>query len=287
MRQTCNLEQVADFRFARAVEYRRGEGNAFAEALGILEQLIVAKFCQRLPHRGVREDFAEPAAQRFSLDFLAEQTLEAVAQFLGGPAEMRLENLSNVHTGRNAEWIQNNLDRSAVRHVRHIFLRHDAGDDALVSVAAGHFVADGELALHGDIDFYQLDDARWQLVALLELVLALFGDLAQHVNLPRSHFLDFLDFLDEQRILLVELQALEVARGDFFDDLARQLDPLGQEALVGLFVVQVGLENLATEEIRETLEALIREDADFISEVLLQLKDLRGFDGLVALVFFS
>src|SRR5207249_4813472 len=38
MRQTCNLEQVADFRFARAVEYRRGEGNAFAEALGILEQ---------------------------------------------------------------------------------------------------------------------------------------------------------------------------------------------------------------------------------------------------------
>ena len=66
-----------------------------------------------------------------------------------------------------------------------------------------------------------------------------------------------------------------------------KLDALGQEALVGLFVVQVGLENFSAEQIREALEALIREDADFVGEVLLQLEDLRGFDGLVALVLFS
>jgi len=48
--------------------------------------------------------------------------------------------------------------------------------------------------------------------------------------------------------------------------------------------VQVGLKNLAAEEVVEALEALIREDADFVGEVLLQLKNLRGFDGLVALV---
>src|SRR5208282_6424169 len=120
-----------------------------------------------------------------------------------------------------------------------------------------------------------------------ELFLALFGDLAQHVDLPRSHFLDFLDLLDEQRILFVELQTLQVARGDLFDDLARELDALGQQAFVGLLVVQVGLENFSSEQIREALEALIREDADFVGEVLLQLEDLRGFDGLVALVLFS
>src|SRR2546422_9390583 len=39
--------------------------------------------------------------------------------------------------------------------------------------------------------------------------------------------------------------------------------------------------------IREALETLIREDADFVGEVLLQLEDLRGFDGLGAFVLFS
>jgi len=56
---------------------------------------------------------------------------------------------------------------------------------------------------------------------------------------------------------------LRFPRGDLFDDLARELDALGQQALVGLFVVQVGLENLSAEKIREALEALIRENAEF------------------------
>jgi len=44
-----------------------------------------------------------------------------------------------------------------------------------------------------------------KLVALLELVLALLGDLAEHVDLARGHLLDFFDLLDEQRVLFVEL----------------------------------------------------------------------------------
>src|SRR6266699_1379990 len=278
---------MADFRLARAVENRRGEGNTFAEAVGILQQLIVAEFRERLPHRGLRKHLPEPAAQRFGLHFLAEQALEAVAQLLGGPAQVRLQNLADIHTRRNAQRIENDLDRGAVRHVRHVLLRHDARDDALVAVAAGHLVADGELALHGDVSLDQLDDPGGQFVALFELVLALLGDLAEHVDLPRGHLLDFFDLLDEQRVLFVELQALEVARGDFLDDLAGQLDALGQQALVGFLVVQVGLENLAAQKIREALEALIREDADFIGEVLFQFENLRGFDGLVALVLLS
>src|SRR5258707_116396 len=200
---------------------------------------------------------------------------------------MRFQNLPDVHTRRNAKWIQNDLDRSAIRKVRHIFLRHDARDDALVSVPAGSRVADRQLALHGDIDFHQLDYARRQLVALLELLLALFGDFAQHVDLPRGHFLDLFDFLDEQRILFVELQALQVARGDFLDDVASQLHTLDQQPLVGLLVVQVGLQNLAAQQIGKTLQALVGQDADFVRQVLLQLEDLRGFDGLVPLVLFS
>src|SRR3984885_1677162 len=98
MRETCDFQQVANFRFTRAVEYRRGERNAFAEAFRVLEQLIVAEFRKSLPDRGFGEYFAEPPAQRFGFYFLAEQPLEAVAQFLGSPAKMRFENLSDVHT---------------------------------------------------------------------------------------------------------------------------------------------------------------------------------------------
>src|SRR6202051_2416534 len=200
---------------------------------------------------------------------------------------MRFENLSHVHTRRNAERIENDLHRGAVGHVRHIFLRNDTRDDAFITVAAGHFVADGKLALHGDIDLDQLDHARRQLVALLELFLALFSDLAKDIDLTRSHLLDLFDFLDEQRIFFVELQALQVTRGNLFDDFTGKLDALGQQALVGLFVVQVGLQNLAAEQIGQALEALVGQDADFIGKVLFEFEDLGGFDGLVPLVFFS
>jgi hypothetical protein len=157
---------------------------------------------------------------------------------------VRFENLSDVHTRRNAERVQHDFHRRAIRHVGHVFLRNDARDHALVAVASGHLVADGELALHGDVALHQLDDARRQLVALLQLSDALVGDLAQHVDLPRGHFLDLVDLLDEQRILVVQPQALEVARGNLFENVARQLGALGQQALVGALVVQVGGQSL-------------------------------------------
>ena len=37
----------------------------------------------------------------------------------------------------------------------------------------------------------------------------------------------------------------------------------------------------------EALQALVGQDADFVSQVLFQLENLRGFDGLVAFVLFS
>ncbi len=114
-------------------------------------------------------------------------------------------------------------------------------------MAAGHFVADGELALHGDVDFRQLDDAGGQFVALLEFVLALFGDLAEHIDLARGHLFDLFDFFDQQRILFVQFQTLEVPRGDFLDKIASEFHALGEQPLVGLLVVQVGLQDLAAE----------------------------------------
>ena len=224
--------------------------------------------------------------KRIGFLILIEQARDAAAQFFRRPAEVRFENLSDVHTRRNAERIQNDFHRRAVRQIRHVFFRNDARDDALVAVAAGHFVADRKLALHGDVALHQLDDARRKFVALAELFLALLGNFAKHVDLARGHLLDLVDFLDEQRILVGEAQPLEVARGDLFDDVAREFGALGDQALVGLFVVQVGGQRLAFEKHGKTLQALVGEDADFVRQVLFELEDLRGFDGLVAFVFF-
>src|SRR5205823_1421478 len=182
-RQAGDLQQVADFRFARAVKHRRGEGNAISETFGVFDQVVVFKLRERFPDGGLAEDFPEPAAQGFGPDFLAEEALQAVGQLLGSPAKVRFENLADVHTRRNAKGVENNFHGGAVGKIGHIFLGHDAGDDALVAVAPGHFVADREFALHGDVNLDQLDHARRQFVALLELFLALFGDLAEDIDL--------------------------------------------------------------------------------------------------------
>src|ERR1041385_6811845 len=43
----------------------------------------------------------------------------------GGPAEVRLEHLADVHPARHAEWVENDVDRPAVLQERHVLLRHD------------------------------------------------------------------------------------------------------------------------------------------------------------------
>ena len=91
------------------------------------------------------------------------------AKLRGGPAKVSLENLADVHTRRNAERIQDDFNRRAIGQIRHVLFRNDACDHTLVSVAAGHLIANRQLALHGDIDLHQLDHARRQLVALTSL----------------------------------------------------------------------------------------------------------------------
>ena len=95
--------------------------------------------------------------------------------------------------------------------IRHVFFRQNAGDDTLIAVTAGHLVADGQLALHGDVDLHLLDHARSQLVALLQLADFVVGDLAQHINLARGHLFDFIDLLIHPRIFIGVANALQVA----------------------------------------------------------------------------
>src|SRR5690348_12843712 len=197
---------------------------------------------------------------------------------------MRFENLAHVHTRGNTERIENDFHRRAVGQIRHVLLGHDPRDDALVAVATRHLVADGQFALHRDVNFYELDDARRQFVALLQLFLALLRDLSEDVNLPRCHFLDFVNLLDEERVFVGKAQAFQIARGYLFQNLTRQIRALREQALVGALVVQVGHERLAAQQSSEALQALISENADFVRKVLLKLEDLRCFNGLMTFV---
>src|SRR5487761_1138167 len=279
-RQLRRFEQVANVLLARAVEDRRRHGNAFLVVVPEGGDFLVVEVLDRLPYGSLAESILEPFANHFGARFLLEELRDLPAKFFGGPAEVRFENLADVHARRNAERVENDLDGSAVGKIGHVFGGHDARDDALVAVAAGHFVADGKLALHGDIGFHEFNDARRQLVALLELLLALLGDLAEDVDLARG------DLLDEQRVLVRQAQALQIARGNFFENVTRQLRALGEQALIGALVMQVGDEGLAAEQGAQALQALVGENADFVGEVLFELEDLCGLDGLVALILF-
>ena len=79
---------------------------------------------------------------------------------------------------RHAERVEDDVDRRAVGQERHVLLGQDPGHDTLVAVAAGHLVADADLALGGDADADQLVDAGQQLVAALAVELANVDDLA-------------------------------------------------------------------------------------------------------------
>ena len=103
---------------------------------------------------------------------------------LRGPAQVRLQDLPDVHAAR-ARRAGSARCRPASRPAGTACPPRGRmrGDDALVAVPAGHLVADGELALHGDVDLDHLDDARRQLVALLEQLDPLGVDAVQDLDL--------------------------------------------------------------------------------------------------------
>src|SRR2546423_3929532 len=101
-------------------------------------------------------------------DRLAGEAVRAVAVLEDAvrcsPAEVRLEDLADVHAARDAERVEHDVDRAAVLEERHVLLGNDARDHALVAVAAGELVALRDLALLRDVDANELVDAGRQVV---------------------------------------------------------------------------------------------------------------------------
>src|SRR6185437_15958542 len=105
---------------------------------------------------------------------LEHRRLGVEAEQLRGPPEVGLENLSDVHTARNAERVQNDVHGPSIREERHVLLGNDAGNDTLVAVSSGHLVTNRDLTLLGHVNLHELDHARWQLIRLQHAVDPLF-----------------------------------------------------------------------------------------------------------------
>ena len=88
------------------------------------------------------------------------------AESLSRVAKVNLEHLTDVHSGGNAQRVQDYIQRSAIGQIGHILTRQYAGNNALVTVTARHLVADGYLTLLRDIHADDLIDAGVHLVAV-------------------------------------------------------------------------------------------------------------------------
>ena len=109
-----------------------------------------------------------PGAGKFGFDFVFCGTVEhrgdrAESQTQGSPTKVDFQNLTDVHTARNAQRIQDDIDRSTVFEIRHIFHRNHTGNDTLVTMTSGHFVTGGELTALCDGDADTFVDACGQI----------------------------------------------------------------------------------------------------------------------------
>src|SRR5216684_1748899 len=273
------LELREDLRLARAVEDRRGEVHSAHQLLRQLEQLLVRQPVEQLLHLLRVVDLLQVLADRVRRPLLVDHRLDLLAQAARGPAQVGLEDLPDVHAGRHAQRVQHDVHRPPVLEVGHVLLAHDARDNALVAVPAGHLVAHRQLALDGHVDLDHLDDARGQLVALLET-----GDLLAEDEL-------------HQLLLLVEVLQdlgdllLRAADGDLRPVLLRDLveQRVGHflalvQKDVALVVDQLGGGLLAVQEPLDPLVGRVLEDLDLVVLVLEELRLFLVLDVLGALV---
>ena len=90
-----------------------------------------------------------------------------VPPLVGEPAQVVLEHLPDVHAPGHAQRVEDDVDGGAVLQEGHVLDGEDLGDDALVPVAAGHLVADGDLAPLGDVDAHGLADSGVEVVLVV------------------------------------------------------------------------------------------------------------------------
>ena len=181
---------------------------------------------------------------------------------------MGFQDLPDVHARRNAERVQNDVDRRSVGEIRHVLFGENPGQDALVAVPAGHLVADLQLALDGDEDLDHLDHAGRELVATLQAVDLLLRHAMQTVDLIAHRAAGSLELsLDA---LVADPDVAPVGRRDVRIDILVGDALALVEELAAVIVGETVRGLLADDELLDLPTRALTDDADLILFVLAQ-----------------
>ena len=94
---------------------------------GHLLDVVVAELVEPLRELRVAvEDLLDVLADLLRAELGLEHVLELPAEDARAPAEVGLEDLPDVHARRNAERVEDDVDRAAVLEVRHVLFGQDA-----------------------------------------------------------------------------------------------------------------------------------------------------------------
>src|SRR6478736_748616 len=278
MIEASEIEHLLDVGLFRTVEHRRRNWDAMAQVAAELDQAV---FTERLDGFVVAIDLLEHVLERtrvvlqvIGIDRLPDLETEASAC----PAEVGLQNLTDVHAARHAEWVEHDVDLRAVFEERHVLDRHDLRHHALVTMTARHLVAGLDLALHSDEDLDHLHYARRQLVAALQLF-----DLVEEALLEQLLRLVVLlpDGLDLRHQLVVGRSEQPPLRARIF--IQHRLGDLR----VLLEALRAGDAGAAFEQLGETAVDVAIEDRLLVITVLGEPLDFFTLDGERALVLLD
>ena len=92
--------------------------------------------------------------------------LQLFPKSFGGKAQMTLQYLTHVHTRRNTQGIEHQINRAAVGKKGHILFGQKPGHHALVAMTSCHFVTNREFPLGGNVNLDHFDHAGRQVVTL-------------------------------------------------------------------------------------------------------------------------
>ena len=79
---------------------------------------------------------------------------------------MNLQDLSDIHTGRYAQWVQYDVERTTIRKERHILNRKYTGNDTLVTMTTSHLITNGDFSLLCNVYTNRLVYSWWQFIAI-------------------------------------------------------------------------------------------------------------------------
>src|SRR5690554_3548107 len=270
VRQICQAQHVLDFVLFSTIKYRSCHRHTGAQVVGQIQDFLIAECVQiLLTTTYLVVHLIEELAQFGDLALLFEHAVDLLAQALGREAQVGFENLPNVHPRRYTQRVEDDVHRRAVLVMGHIFDRHDDRDDTLVTVTTSHLVTRLDATLDRQVDLDDLEYARRQIIALLQLALLVFELLVEQLAAVDQVGLSQLQLFVEMVFAHAQLEPL--AALDTGKNLGSQL---------GAFLdTGTAFGSAADQRGAEALESRRFDDAELFLQILADLVQLLLLDG--------